>query len=467
MVIINNEGIEKILKKGLDREISINNKYGFTVDKQTLADLNLLDKYKPNSVYSLFNQVRTDGGERLLREMFHHPLTNAEQINKRSDLFKFFTGLNIEFPITNEIFTRAENYLDTGTYPNYLASISGLAAQKIQSNLVNDERYPLLFNGLLATIEMLNHFRDFIVKLAAKYSNNSPYQEELNFLSTLFKDPRLQWLSAERNVQELPFLKVTRYDFLLKNTLRKEMEIVMSSLYHLDVYIAVSATAKQRNFLFANASTSEMPYIRSKALWHPSLIKGIPNPVNFNSRENLLFLTGANMAGKSTLMKAFGIAIYLAHMGFPVAAKDLEFSVMDGLRSSINVADDLSMGYSHFYAEVLRVKTVAKEVAKGKNLVILFDELFKGTNVKDAYDGTLAITQGFAAYRNCFFIISTHIVEVGEALKALTTNVRFAYLPTVMNGLAPQYTYRIEEGITADKQGMIIIQNEGVLDVLK
>jgi len=60
----------------------------------------------------------------------------------------------------------------------------------------------------------------------------------------------------------------------------------------------------------------------------------------------MLFLTGANMAGKSTLMKAFGIAVYLAHMGFPVAAAGMNFSVMDGLFSSIDVPDDLNMGYS-------------------------------------------------------------------------------------------------------------------------
>ncbi len=54
------------------------------------------------------------------------------------------------------------------------------------------------------------------------------------------------------------------------------------------------------------------------------------------------------MAGKSTLMKSFGIAVYLAHIGFPVAAKDMQFSVRDGLYSSINVADNLNHGIQSF-----------------------------------------------------------------------------------------------------------------------
>lgn len=112
------------------------------------------------------------------------------------------------------------------------------------------------------------------------------------------------------------------------------------------------------------------------------------------------------------------------------------------------------------------MKKVAEEVSSTKDLIVIFDELFKGTNVKDAYDGTLAVTEAFSAYRNCFFMISTHIIEVGEVLRRLCGNIRFVFLSTVMEGATPRYTYRLEEGITADRQGMIIIENEGILELL-
>ncbi len=123
------------------------------------------------------------------------------------------------------------------------------------------------------------------------------------------------------------------------------------------------------------------------------------------------------MAGKSTWMKTLGISFYLAHMGFPVAAESMRFSVMEGILTSINVPDDISLGWSHFYAEVMRVKLVAKEVSSGKRLFILFDELFKGTNVKDAYDATLAVTLKLAKIQEMCFRYFTHIIEVGEELK--------------------------------------------------
>ena len=135
--------------------------------------------------------------------------------------------------------------------------------------------------------------------------------------------------------------------------------------------------------------------------------------------------------------------------------------------SSLNYVRGDNMGYSHYYAEVLRVKQVAEEVAKGKNLVVVFDELFKGTNVKDAYDATVSVTEAFSMNRNCTFIISTHIIEAGHALRERLDNLHFVLVPTLMKGNVPTYPYRLEEGITDDRHGMLIINNERILEMLE
>ncbi len=172
------------------------------------------------------------------------------------------------------------------------------------------------------------------------------------------------------------------------------------------------------------------------------------------------------MAGKSTLMKSVGIALYLGHMGFPVAAEAFEFAVRDGIYTSINLADNLSMGASHYYAEVLRVKEVTSALHEGKQLFIVFDELFRGTNVKDAYDATIALTTAFCNKRSSQFIISTHIMEAGEVLQKQPLPIRYQYLPTEMKGNTPVYTRVLKNGITADRHGMVIIHNEGILEML-
>lgn len=172
------------------------------------------------------------------------------------------------------------------------------------------------------------------------------------------------------------------------------------------------------------------------------------------------------MAGKSTFLRSVSTAIYVAHMGFPVAARSMVFSVMDGIYTTINLPDKLGIGASHFYVEVLRVRKVATELGQGKSLFIIFDELFRGTNVKDAHEATVAVTNAFAHKKTSMFIISSHIVEAAEELKQ-KSNVGFLYLPTIMNGPVPEYTYTLKQGVTDDRHGMIIIRNEGILDILK
>lgn len=144
--------------------------------------------------------------------------------------------------------------------------------------------------------------------------------------------------------------------------------------------------------------------------------------------------------------------MYVSHLGFPVAAAKMEFAVRDGIYTTINLADDLNAGNSHFYAEVLRVKKVAKELGADKNLFVIFDELFGGTNVKDAYEGTVSITAAFAEKHNCMFVISTHIIEAGEILKATCRNINFVYLPTTMEGNTPP------SSITNRRQTIFIVQ---------
>lgn len=96
------------------------------------------------------------------------------------------------------------------------------------------------------------------------------------------------------------------------------------------------------------------------------------------------------------------------------------------------------------------MKKVAQQVRQTQHLIVVFDELFRGTNVKDAYDATVAVTEAFAGIRNCTFIISTHIIEAGEVLKERCDNINFVYLPTKMEGSKPVYTYTLAPGITDD-----------------
>jgi DNA mismatch repair ATPase MutS len=435
----------------------------FSIDKQTLDELNLLGKFRKDSVYHLFNRVRTRGGEQLLNNMFRHPLTDVTAINKRSSIFRFFQQARLDFLFDVQQINLMREYLDVQGVKNAALVFAGTLVKKWLSVITRDERHKKNVQGLQATIITLNKCHAFLrtIDLA-----NSPYEERLRMIRERLEDKRIERLRNIDIYKDLPLKTLAYYNHLLKGTLHQEVEDILSFIYELDVNIAVSGVARNNNFSYAVAVDQGKNILSASNLRHPCVEGAIGNRILLDQNSNVMFLTGANMAGKSTLMKSIGIGLYLAQMGFPVAAADMEFSVREGLYSSINVSDNIGLGYSHFYAEVVRVKQAAEAAAAGKKLLLMFDELFKGTNVKDAYDGTLSVTEGFAEYHECLFVISTHIVEVGAALKE-HGNIGFVYMPTIMDGARPRYTYRLQEGITEDRQGMMIIRNEGILELLK
>ncbi|WP_158797271.1 DNA mismatch repair protein [Pedobacter sp. L105] len=435
----------------------------FIADKQTLEDLNLLGKYKQQSIFNLFNAVKTAGGEKLLGEMFQNPLNDHEAIDGRSAIFNYFQAKKLSFPFSNEQFSTMEHYLNGVSGNNYPAVLISTLKKKFLDVLIKDEEYQEIKKGLQHTISALNNCKTFIDLLE---DSDSPMYDDLLYVKNILVELKLEQLSQESENTRWPLLKVIKVDHLLRTVMKSALTTVLEIFYQLDVYISIAGLAQTKGFSYAKALPKESNILTAVALRHPGIEKAVANPVSFSQNSNMIFLTGANMAGKSTFMKSFGINFYLAHMGFPVAAREMVFSVKDGIYSSINVPDNLNMGYSHFYAEVLRVKKVAEEVSSGKDLVIIFDELFKGTNVKDAYDATLAVTASFSEHRNCLFIISTHIIEAGEALQQTQENIKLLYLPTIMNGSIPTYTYQLQPGISSDRHGMMIIENEGILELL-
>jgi DNA mismatch repair protein MutS len=265
---------------------------------------------------------------------------------------------------------------------------------------------------------------------------------------------------------KISYSAVAAYDVLFRVREQQKVNRLMAHIYYLDVLLSIAAIANEKNFIFPKALAKGSASLLLEGVYHPELKSPVSNDLTLNNNRNFIFLTGANMAGKSTFLRSVSVAMFLAHMGFPVAAKKMEFSVMDGIYTTINLPDNLGIGASHFYAEVLRVKQVAAELSKNKSLFVIFDELFRGTNVKDANEASVAVSLSFAKKKNSMFIISSHIIEAGDELKQLN-NIGFLFLPTKMNGHMPEYTYRLENGITDDRHGMIIIRNEGILEILE
>ena len=421
-------------------------------DEQTIDDLRIFGKRDSAGVFDLYNRVHTRGGENLLKAIFRAPLNDRKEINARSSIIQYFATHKIVFPFSASLFDMAENYMLTA---------EEAAKQGNNRSMLSEKE---IANGVVALIELVQLTKQFIESPAVQAIE--AYATERESIATILKEEAFAPVLREQSGSKLSYAAVAAYDVLFRNREIARIGKLLKHIYYLDVLLSVAAVATERGFVFPKANEGKPGALILEAVYHPELKSAVANDLSLSESRNLIFLTGANMAGKSTFLRSISVAMYVAHMGFPVAAKRMEFSVMDGIYTTINLPDNLGIGASHFYAEVLRVKQVATELSKGRSIFVVFDELFRGTNVKDAHEASVAVALSFAKKRNSMFIISSHIIEAGEELKQLP-NIGFCYLPTRMNGNRPEYTYCLENGITDDRHGMIIIRNEGILEILK
>ena len=436
----------------------------FIVDKQTLDDLNIFGKQR-GAIYNIFNNTQTRGGALLLEEMFNYPLSDAARIDQRMAIISYFQEQKLQFPFPIESFDAIEHYLENTDERSKLALEQDNLQRKLKHIIGADTEFDELHKGVLAVLDVYNRLEDFLNTISGSVAN--AWQAEVYAMRQLLSDPQLTFIKEEENNRKLTYTKVSEYDKLLRFGSRDKIKKLLYHVYSMDVYISIANIANTKGFVFPEILHTGENIVDIEGMYHPNLSNPVSNQIRIDPHSNVIFLTGANMAGKSTFMKTLGVTIFLAHMGFPVPAKKMSFCVQQGLFTTINLSDNLDMGFSHFYTEVLRLKKVAEQAGKTQRLVIIFDELFRGTNVKDAFDATVVIAEAFANRKDCTFILSTHIIEAANVLKEKCSNINFIYFPTIMKVHTPAYTYKLAKGITNDRHGMMIIDNENIIGILK
>jgi len=228
----------------------------------------------------------------------------------------------------------------------------------------------------------------------------------------------------------------------------------------------MAVAVKTYNLAFPEFIDQESPLVEARELYHILIPKPVAYNIELNPEHNFVFLTGANMAGKSTLIKAVGSAVFLAHIGMGVPAAGMRLTLFDGLLSNINVVDNIAKGESFFFNEVQRIKNTIEKINNGKKWLVLIDELFKGTNVQDAMKCSLTVIKGLIKIKNSLFILSTHLYEIGEELKRFP-NISFKYFETIVKDEQLEFSYQLKDGISNDRIGYVILKREKVVDMLE
>lgn len=433
-------------------------------DKTTTTDLSIFHHDEEQSVFHHIDFTTTTGGRDWLRSLLSHPLNDLNRIKQTQHMLQLISRRADEWPsiITNGTVMVVEKFYDTGIedIPHH-------------PNLVNTTVYKLVNGHDFSLVKYsITHFIDFFVGLRhlleifEDEAQPQILEHLLNQVKLLTGKPEIQQLMLWDRKQKPTPQQVLYFGRFLRRHFKAEALELVDIYSKLDAYYGMAMACKKHNFCFPVIEHSDEPFIKAKGLFHLLLTEPVSYDVGLDQQTNFLFLTGANMAGKSTFIKAVGVAAYLAHVGMGVPAQSVQLSFFDGLLSNIQVEDNITRGESYFFNEVQRIKKTITKINDGRHWLILIDELFKGTNVQDAMKCSTAVIEGLRKMKNALFILSTHLYEIGEGLKQYP-NIRFNYFETHISDGQLVFSYRLQEGISNDRLGYLILKREGVVDMLE
>jgi hypothetical protein len=204
------------------------------------------------------------------------------------------------------------------------------------------------------------------------------------------------------------------------------------------------------------------PALAAKGLTHPllPLATAVPNDVLLDAAHPLIIVSGPNMAGKSTLLRAVGLNVVLAECGAPVCCSSLALSPL-AVGASITVQDSLQSGLSRFYAEIQRLKQITDLADGPQPTLFLLDELLSGTNSHDRRVGTEALLRGLLA-RNAIGLITTHDLALTEIAQALNNDAANMHFGDRFSAGELHFDYKLTPGIADSTNALQLMRSIGL-----
>ena len=444
------------------------------IDPVTSDDLNLFGSSGQSeaddlSLYSYCNRCRTQGGEQVLKRRMRAPWSDAPAIENTQKALLFVNRHDsafAELPPTYVV-GNVDDYTRDGVPIIQDRGLIEFASDAF-SLWANEDRFYIRINkGVALSCRMIRALRRFLQLIEDEPQQTKQdageLEDYLDELNTLLSQPGFDAISSED--AERRFWHTLRLDQTFRlhqpQTLRRILEIV----YEIDALASLAHATREHSLLMPEINP-EATHISAEQLVHPFVPDAVANPVELNQSKRLLFLTGPNMAGKTTYLRAVATALYLAHLGMGVPATRFSFAPVQHLLTAISMSDDLHDGISYFRAEALRLKAVAQAIAEGQRVIAIMDEPFKGTNVKDAFDASVAVLSQFSTKDDCLFMVSSHLIEVSDEFDQ-SMSVDYQYFEAEESAQKLRFDYVLHPGVSSQRLGMRVLREEGIFELLE
>jgi hypothetical protein len=307
-----------------------------------------------------------------------------------------------------------------------------------------------------------------------------------------FKTPELEELRLSLQNGSEQIRKLADYTGWFDQRLNFPFNIVLNSLFLFDLQCCyqiekwrsgndknipawlnalgnADAISSLSNFAYNNPEFSfpefseEKLSIHAKELSHPLIAgkKRIPNDLDLAAGNSVCIVTGANMAGKSTFLRTLGINIVLTYTGAPVCATRLRVPVI-GLVSSMRVSDSLKDDVSYFYAELQKLKMIRTMAESGQPILILLDEMLRGTNSKDKQQGSKAFMEALLNF-NCLSLLATHDIMLGKMEEEYPLRIKNFCFEGLIQNDELFFDYKIRSGIAQNTNASFLMKKLGII----
>jgi hypothetical protein len=204
------------------------------------------------------------------------------------------------------------------------------------------------------------------------------------------------------------------------------------------------------------------PRFLAEGLGHPLIPAGrrVDNDVALPGPGTALLITGSNMSGKSTLLRAMGLAAVLAQAGAPVCARRLTMTPLS-VWTSMRISDSLEQGVSHFYAELEKLKAVVDAANRGEPLFFLLDEVLHGTNSRERHVGARAVVLHVLG-RGAIGALTSHDVALADLEAKSGGEVRNVHFEDLVQDGRMTFDYKLKTGVVSTTNALRLMKLVGI-----
>lgn len=347
----------------------------------------------------------------------------------------------------------------------------------------NSHKVSGLYDAAYQTDKLLHRFGDILIGVEEyKFKDGSRLKEFFSDLKKPGQSPsvylkkvsKLASAAALRKNQVLwPLVNMAipwdMYFSMKMENLKADLAPKLSNW--LDVFYDLEALNSLANFGALNPEYHFPEFYEEEGdailvardLGHPLIPheQKVTNHFTVEKGDKIFLITGSNMAGKSTFLRTVGVNLVLAFAGAPVNASSMETRLFR-LFSSISIKDSLGDGLSHFYAEVKRLRTLLDELEAEEEhpLFYFVDEIFKGTNNRERFEGSTKFLK-YVAQREGVGMVSTHDLELATLEEEIDSLSNWHFAETIEDGKM-SFHYNLKEGPCPTTNALKIMQMEGL-----